>query len=112
MSDVLETAKALLDQHAPCDSRDCGFHPHRKAHCDSCEDWLIDLDHPCEVAEVAAAYVAAAAEREDACREADRLRAKLERVRDFLAFHANSDGGLVAEIDHVLAPPPGGRGSK
>ena len=30
------------------------------------------------------------------------LRAMLQRTRDFLKFAANSDGGIVAEIDRAL----------
>ena len=37
---------------------------------------------------------------EEACEE---LRGKLQRVRDWMKFQANSDGGIVAEIDGVLA---------
>ena len=34
--------------------------------------------------------------------EVERLRGKLQRVRDWLVFAANSDGGIVAEIDAAL----------
>jgi hypothetical protein len=34
--------------------------------------------------------------------EVERLRGKLQRVRDAIKFAANSDGGLVAEIDDAL----------
>lgn len=34
--------------------------------------------------------------------EVERLRGKLQRVRDAIKFAANSDGGLVAEIDNTL----------
>ena len=35
--------------------------------------------------------------------EAERLRARLQRVRDWLKYAANSPGGVVAEIDMELA---------
>lgn len=35
--------------------------------------------------------------------EREPVRLKLQRVRDWLKYAANSDGGIVAEIDHVLA---------
>ena len=38
--------------------------------------------------------------------EVERLRAKLQRVRDAIKFVANSDGGLVAEIDDSLTRTP------
>jgi len=34
--------------------------------------------------------------------DAERLRAKLARVADWLRFAANSEGGIAAEIDEVL----------
>lgn len=36
--------------------------------------------------------------------EIARLRRKLEAVRDWLKFQANSDGGIVAAIDYSLNP--------
>lgn len=42
-------------------------------------------------------------------RRAGRLEAKLQRVRDALKSMANSEGGLVDEIDAALAPEGGGK---
>ena len=38
--------------------------------------------------------------------EAHRLRNKLRRIRDLLKFAANSEGGVVAEIDEVIPEEP------
>lgn len=38
--------------------------------------------------------------------EAHRLRTKLRRIRDRLKFAANSEGGMVAEIDEVIPEDP------
>lgn len=47
--------------------------------------------------------------------EAHLLRLKLRRVRDWLKFAANSEGGVVAELDEVLQDhwqPPSQRGDQ
>ena len=40
----------------------------------------------------------------------ERLRGKLQRVRDWLKFQANADAGIVAEIDGVLLEKEGSNG--
>lgn len=52
------------------------------------------------------AVVVDIADRDAALEEIARLRSKLQRVSDFIAFQANSEGGLRAEIEAALRSPP------
>jgi septal ring factor EnvC (AmiA/AmiB activator) len=47
----------------------------------------------------------------DRIRQRDEARGKLRRVRDWLKFAANSEGGIVAEMDHTLAAETKGKGN-
>lgn len=62
---------------------------------------VVKLQH--QVARADCVHTMIVGELETARREVERLRAKLQTVRDWIKFAANSPGGLVADIDEVLA---------
>ena len=90
---TLADARALLDEHAPCERKDCGaLWAGRRPHCHGCDDWLNALDDPCEVNRLAAAYCA--------------LAATADRVAMTLTDYDNSDEAVVALGEELRAALP------